>query len=247
MFKAVLIDLDNTMILFDETAFYQRYMERIVPYFDDLVPAEQFRERLLRGIRGLLQNNGAVSNREFFLDIFCAGYDDRRRSIWERFLGFYHSEYEKIPVEVKIPAGLEALLDQLAAWGLTVVVATNPLFPEIAQRKRLAWAEIDPQRFDLLTHLDNSCFVKPRREYYRQICAMIGLPPQACLMVGNDRVNDMVAGTLGIKTFLTTEAGAIDYGAVTKGRDIRAGQSYAADHSGPLADVVDFLARAVGR
>lgn len=243
MIEAVLIDLDNTMILFDETAFYQRYMERVIPYFEDLVPPEQFRDRLLRGIRGLLQNNGEVSNRDFFLNIFCTDYENRRQSIWERFIGFYRTEYEKIPVDVKIPAGLESLLDQISAWDLTVVVATNPLFPEIAQHKRLAWAELDPLRFDWLTHLDNSCFVKPRRGYYLQICDRIAVPPQACLMVGNDAVNDMVAGTVGMKTFLTTEAGIIDYGAVTKGRDIRAGQSYPADHSGPLTGVIELLSQ----
>jgi FMN phosphatase YigB (HAD superfamily) len=242
MIKAVLIDLDNTMILFDETAFYKRYMERVIPFFDDLVPAEQFRDRLLRGIRGLLQNNGEISNRDFFLDIFCAEYQDRRQPIWERFIQFYRTEYEKIPVDVKIPAGLESLLDQLSIWDLRVVVATNPLFPEIAQHKRLAWAALDPTRFDLLTHLDNSCFVKPHRGYYLQICDMIGVPPHACLMVGNDAVNDMVAGTVGMKTFLTTEAGVIDYGAVTKGRSIR-GQSYPADHSGPLADVIELMSQ----
>jgi FMN phosphatase YigB (HAD superfamily) len=243
MIEAVLIDLDNTMILFDEPAFYQRYMERVIPYFDDLVPAEQFRDRLLRGIRGLLRNNGAISNRDFFLDIFCAEREDRRQSIWERFIQFYRTEYEKIPVDVKIPAGLEPLLDLLDVWNLRVVVATNPLFPEIAQHKRLAWAALDPLRFDLLTHLDNSCFVKPRRGYYLQICDMIGVPPRSCLMVGNDAVNDMVAGTVGMKTFLTTEAGVIDYGAVTKGRDSRAGQHYPADHSGPLADVIGLMSQ----
>lgn len=243
MIEAVLIDLDNTMILFDETAFYLRYMERVIPYFDGLVPAEQFRDRLLRGIRGLLRNNGEISNRDYFLNIFCAEYEDRRRSIWDRFIQFYRAEYEKIPVDVKIPDGLGSTLDQLSDWNLRVVVATNPLFPEIAQHKRLAWAELDPQRFDLLTHLDNSGFVKPRRGYFLQICDTIGVPPQSCLMVGNDAINDMAAGTIGMKTFLTTEAGVIDYGAVTKGRDTRAGQHYPADHSGPLADVIELMSR----
>lgn len=243
MIEAVLIDLDNTMILFDETAFYQRYMERVIPYFDDLVPSREFGERLLRGIRGLLRNNGQISNRDYFLDVFCEGCENRRQAVWDRFIAFYRTEYEKIPVDVTIPAGLEALLDQLGEWGLPVVVATNPLFPEVAQHKRLAWADLDPQRFDLLTHLDNSNFVKPRPEYYRQICHGIGLSPQVCLMVGNDAVNDMVAGTIGMKTFMTTEAGVIDYGAVTKGRNVRAGQSYPADHSGPLCEVLGRVAQ----
>jgi FMN phosphatase YigB (HAD superfamily) len=239
MLKAVLIDLDNTMILFDEIVFYKRYMKRIVPFFDDLVPGEEFSDRLLGGIRGLLHNNGETVNRDYFMNIFCAGCEDRRQDIWERFMAFYRTEYEKIPVDVKIPPGLNEGLERLRALDLIVVVATNPLFPELAQYKRMSWADLAPERFDAVTHMDNSSFVKPRKEYYQEICDKMGLAPEACLMIGNDEINDMVAGTLGMKTFLTTESEAFDYGAVTKGRSVRPGQKYPADHSGTLLDAIE--------
>lgn len=241
--KAVLLDLDNTMILFDETAFYLRYMERIVPFFADLVPEDQFRDRLLRGIRGLLKNDGDVSNRQFFLDLFCDGDAASRQAIWERFMHFYENEYEKVPVEATTPQGLRRVLDQLDAWGIELVVATNPLFPQIAQEKRLDWVGLDQRRFRLITHLDNMTYVKPRVAYYHQISAMIGWPPQACIMVGNDAVNDMVAGTAGMTTYLTTEADVVDYSAVTKGRKVRPGQTYGADFTGPLADLLPVVDR----
>ncbi|MFZ1985285.1 MAG: HAD family hydrolase [Desulfatitalea sp.] len=243
MLEAVLLDLDNTLILFDETAFYLRYMERIIPFFDDILPGEQFRERLLRGIRTLRQNNGQTSNQDFFLDVFCEGYMEQRPTVWERFTRFYDTEYEKIPVDVQRPMGLESVIEQLEGQGLTLVVATNPLFPRIAQEKRMAWAGLDPRRFALLTHLENMRYVKPRQEYYQQICAMIAVPPDRCLMVGNDRVNDMIAGSVGLKTFLATEAGVIDYRAVTKGRDPREGERHPADFSGPLAEVPAVVAQ----
>jgi FMN phosphatase YigB (HAD superfamily) len=244
MLKAILLDLDNTLILFDETAFYLRYMERIIPYFADIVPEEAFRDRLLEGIRGLARNDGTISNSHHFMDTFCAGHDDRREAIWARFMRFYQTEYDHIPVDVRIPSGMEALLDQLHAWQLPLVVATNPLFPEIAQAKRLAWGGLDQGRFALLTHMENMSYVKPRMEYYQQVCEMIGVQPRHCLMVGNDAVNDMVAGVAGLKTYLTTDAGEIDYRAVTKGRKVRRGESHPADFSGPLtglAAVVDRL------
>jgi FMN phosphatase YigB (HAD superfamily) len=241
--KAVLLDLDNTMILFDEAAFYLRYMERIVPFFADLVPEDQFRDRLLKGIRGLLKNNGDVSNRQFFLDLFCDGDLVGRQAVWERFMQFYEREYEKVPVEATAPQGLEQVLDQLDAWGIELVVATNPLFPQIAQEKRLDWIGLDQRRFRLITHLDNMTYVKPRVEYYRQVSAMIGWKPEVCIMVGNDTINDMVAGTAGMTTYLTTEAGAIDYSAVTKGRKVRLGQTHDADFTGPLAELVHVVDR----
>lgn len=243
MIETVLLDLDNTMVMFDETAFYLRYMERITPFFADLVPADQFRDRLLQAIRDLRLNNGDITNRDQFLDVFCQDLDHRRHEIWQRYLDFYLSEYEKIPVQAARPDGLEQVLDQLAAWNLRLVVATNPIFPEIAQEKRMSWVGLDPARFSLTTHIDNMRFVKPRMEYYQQICAMISAAPDTCLMVGNDAVNDMVAGTAGLKTFMSTEAGIIDYSAVTKGRNVRFGQKHPPDFSGPLVSVLAVVQR----
>jgi FMN phosphatase YigB (HAD superfamily) len=243
MLTAVLLDLDNTLVLFDETAFYLRYMERITPFFEDLLVGEDFRDRLLRGIRALRKNDGQVSNQDFFMNVFCDGVADQRQAIWDRFLRFYDTEYDQIPVSVRIPAGLEGVIDQLQQHRLKLVVATNPIFPRIAQEKRLAWAGLSADRFELLTHLANMGYAKPHPEYYRQICAMIGVPPEQCLMVGNDGINDMIAGTVGLKTFQTTEAGVIDYRAVTKGRNVREGESHPADFSGPLAGVPAVVAR----
>ncbi len=68
MLEAVLLDLDNTLIIFDETAFYLRFMERIVPFFEDLIPTGQFRTRLLHAIRHLLKNKGETNNETFFFE-----------------------------------------------------------------------------------------------------------------------------------------------------------------------------------
>lgn len=243
MLKAILLDLDNTMVIFDETAFYLRFMERIVPYFDDLVPADQFRTRLLYAIRHLLKNRGEKSNQAFFLDAFCDGLDGLRQQIWTRFTAFYDDEYDLIEVERTSPSQLADVIDQLAAWDLLMVVATNPIFPLVAQEKRLAWSGLDPGRFTLMTHMGNMSYVKPRPAYYQQICDMIGVPPEGCLMVGNDAVNDMAAGDLGITTFLTTEAdpGNTDYSRVTNGRNERAGQKRRPDFSGRLADILPVV------
>ena len=54
-------------------------------------------------------------------------------------------------------------------------------------------------------------FVKPRVEYYMEICRKIGEAPQACMMVGNDTVNDMVAAAAGLKTYLADDADKVDY------------------------------------
>jgi FMN phosphatase YigB (HAD superfamily) len=119
------------------------------------------------------------------------------------------------------------------------VVASNPIFPLIVQQKRMAWAGIDRFRFDLVTHIENMSFVKPRLEYYLQICEKICEAPEECLMVGNDSINDMVAGVTGMKTYLTTEVGEIDYSSLrlTVDEDSAPERIPVPDFSGPFADV----------
>ncbi len=245
MLEAVLLDLDNTLIIFDETAFYLRFMERIVPYFEDLIPTYQFRSRLHYAIRHLLKNKGDTNNETFFLDAFCDGLDDQRGLIWNRFEAFYAEEYDHIEVKTTRPRQLDRVLDQLIEWNLMLVVATNPIFPLVAQEKRLAWSGLDKDQFTLTTHMGNMCFVKPRPAYYQQICDMIGLSPENCLMVGNDGVNDMAAGDIGMKTFLTNDADPYntDYSRINNGRNERAGHKRLPDYKGDLADIIPVVAK----
>ena len=53
MLNAVLFDLDNTLVLFDETAFYGRYFGKLADFFADLLPPPQMQERVLRATRSL--------------------------------------------------------------------------------------------------------------------------------------------------------------------------------------------------
>ena len=78
-----------------------------------------------------------------------------------------------------------------------------------------------------------------RLEYYLQICEKICEAPEECLMVGNDSINDMVAGVTGMKTYLTTEVGEIDYSSLrlTVDEDSAPERIPVPDFSGPFADV----------
>ena len=44
-------------------------------------------------------------------------------------------------------------------------------------------------------------FCKPRIEYYLEISQKINEPPENCMMVGNDPINDLIAAHTGMKTY----------------------------------------------
>ena len=46
----------------------------------------------------------------------------------------------------------------------------------------------------------------PQAAYYREIAEFIGVSPSACLMVGDDAVNDLAAAQVGMKTWWLGDA-----------------------------------------
>jgi len=208
MLRAVLFDLDNTLIHFGERQFFQGYIPAVARVFADVMPGDLFLERLLSSTGMVLNNNGRMLNVDCFMSAFCKGYEAQRDELWKRFTRFYETEYDQFRSLASVPVGVRDMLLQLRERSLKLVIASNPLWPSIAQNKRLAWAGLGDLEFDLVTHIENMTRCKPNVEYYHEVCTKIGERPEACLMVGNDPVNDMVVGTIGMKTYLVTDSDA---------------------------------------
>jgi len=250
MLKAILFDLDNTLILFDEANFYQGYFKQIEPLFEDIMKADKFRNRLISATRALIQNNGQMTNAEYFLNAFAEGYAEQRNELWKRFLSFYDNEYDKLDAKFRLPNNLHVTMTEIFRADLKRVLATNPIFPLSVQMKRLGWAGLAHLPFDLVTHIENMSFCKPRIEYYLEICRKIAAPPEACLMVGNDPVNDMVAGKAGLKTYLTDDAKGAGRVTLADSKDFQKHQIPdipEPDFKGPISGVIDVIQRHLDR
>ncbi len=240
MLKAVLFDIDNTLILYDEYAFFSRYIPGITRRFADIIPPDGFPQRLIGATQKLMQNDGSRPNIELFLDHFTKDYEDRRQESWNRFMAFYNTEFDAFRELVTAPQGISAVFGELKALGLTLVLASNPIWPEEVQRMRAGWAGIEESAFGFITHIGNMSFCKPKLGYYLEICEKTGIGPNECLMVGNDRVNDMIAGRTGMKTFLTRDGADIDRSSLAMSREIgKHGNETAADFdfSGPISEL----------
>ncbi|MBR2432592.1 MAG: HAD family hydrolase, partial [Clostridia bacterium] len=88
--------------------------------------------------------------------------------------------------------------------GYRVVLATNPVFPMAATERRIKWAGLSKDDFELVTTYENCRFCKPNLDYYRDIVSELGVSSEECLMVGNDVSEDMITERLGMKVFLLT-------------------------------------------
>ena len=206
MIKAILFDLDGTLLPMDQDLFLKAYfgglVKALVPHGYD---GETIVKSIWAGTGAMVKNDGTRSNEAVFWDSFCEFFGPDARSDELLFQNFYETEFQKVAqVCGQDPRAAEAIRG-IKAMGYRVILATNPLFPPIATQSRVRWAGLETQDFELITTYDNSSFCKPNLSYYEEILSKCGLHPEECVMVGNDVAEDMVAAKLGMKVFLLTD------------------------------------------
>lgn len=244
--EAVLLDLDNTLILYDELRFFRLYLQLASVHFSDLVSSEEWQDHLLESTQALLQNRGSKTNERFFLEDLGKRFGEKSEAVEDLLRSFNNGPYEKLRSLVAVAEGAEWVVNSLKGRGLRLVLATNPILPLDLQLRRLAWAGIRPEIFELITHMGNMSYCKPQVEYFTSICDRMNVSPSSCLMVGNDPVNDMTAGHAGLKTYLTTDAREVDVSNLQLSRRMRKDSGDGGirpDFEGPLIGVIKAVTK----
>ena len=205
MFKAVLFDLDGTLLPMKQDEFVRYYFSLLAERFQPLgYDTKEFHGTIWKGIAAEAGNDGSRTNEEVFWDVFASVFGEESRSAASVFEDFYRNEFQKVKGVCQPSPLADEIVKMLKAKGCKVVLATNPIFPRIATESRTRWAGLDIDDFDICTTMENSRLAKPNPEYYRHLLELIDVRPEDCLMVGNDVEEDMVASELGMKVFLIT-------------------------------------------
>jgi FMN phosphatase YigB (HAD superfamily) len=201
--KALLIDFDNTLVLFNEDEFLLGYARLAYPYFTKYFDESTFLQKLLQSTLVEIHNDGRQLNVDAFTNNFIADTPNLTfKECYNRFRAFYTESFHKLSATVTVVPYGRALLQQAIDAGCQVVIATNPIFPKQATRIRLGWANIADLDIAFATHAENMSYCKPKLEYYQAILNRLGHRPEECVMAGNDPISDMAASALGIHTFL---------------------------------------------
>ncbi|WP_455463211.1 HAD family hydrolase [Candidatus Hodarchaeum mangrovi] len=234
----LLFDIDNTLLLFDEKEFIPNYSRLIYKYFQREFPnLEIFTQIfLLSTHKMLVKDPKRITNLEKFTLDFSnrMGGNLTSQEIKNRFFRFYKEDFQ-ILSEIITPHPLAKDILELAAPYFKLVAATNPIFPAIANEIRLGWAKINSNQINWfeVTSADDYTFSKPQIEYYEELLRRINESAENCLMIGNDPINDLVAGKLGIKTFIIQD-GRNKYNKVIKTDLDAKAPKFKADYSGTL-------------
>ncbi len=205
--KAVLFDLDGTLLpMADQDAFIQYYFSRLARH---LVPHGYDPKALIggiwQGVSYIMKNDGTRNNEDAFWHGFSSVFGEKGREDEPYFAEFYEQHFDEAQIMCGYNEDAARSVREIRKMGLRTALATNPVFPEIATRKRIGWAGLSPEDFEFYTTYENSSFCKPSLDYYREVLDRMGISPDEALMVGNDVADDMVAEKLGMRVFLLTD------------------------------------------
>ena len=215
--KAILFDLDGTLLPMQQDEFTAAYFDRLSK---KLAPCGYEPERLIEGVwqgtKAMVKNNGEQTNeqvfwKEFaeffgiFWKEFAEFFGDKVYSDIDKFNEFYETDFDKLKSYCGYNEQANRTIQTLKEKGFLLVLASNPVFPMEAQKKRMVWAGINPDDFVLITSYENSHYCKPNPLYYKEIAEKIGVHPSDCLMVGNDTTEDAAAMQIGADFFLLTD------------------------------------------
>ncbi len=196
MIKAVLLDLDNTLLHNPDEAFAREYLRLADEYFEERWQFPRMSAVLSQVMQAFRDKarKPSQTNAQIAAQIIAPVVSKSPHEVWEAFYDFVQTICGQLqsltrPLGAFVPSLIEDLLQQK----LAVVIATNPLYPAEAVRQWLNWAGIsdDFRTYALVTHAENMHFIKPDPAYYAEIIAHVGVEPDEAIMLGDSMKNDI--------------------------------------------------------
>lgn len=230
-YQAILFDLDGTLLPMDYDEFTKGYFKLLAKAasvhgytYENLIPA------MWKGVSAMVKNDRSKLNRDAFWEVFAEIFGPEVYSHIPTFDAFYGVDFHKTK-ELTAPNPLAIEAVRLAHEKADkVVLATNPLFPEVAIKARLSFIGLELCDFDLVTTYDNFGSCKPNPLYFKEITEKIGVDPKECLMIGNNTEEDIEASrAVGLSTYLVTDCLIAKDGQIPD------------TPQGSFADLVEFL------
>jgi FMN phosphatase YigB (HAD superfamily) len=203
--KALLLDLDDTLIDNSMDTFIPAYFRALEAFVSGVVDPERFIKQLLIATRTMDGNDGSgPTNEEVFAAAFYPALGVPREEMEPLLARFYSEAFPQLEPLTRPRRAGPKVVEWSKAAGLQVVIATNPLFPRTAIEQRMAWGEVGVDRFDydLVTCYENSRATKSSPAYFQGVVEFLGRDPKECLMVGDNWGWDVVcAGQAGVPAY----------------------------------------------
>ncbi|TCS96825.1 HAD family hydrolase [Hazenella coriacea] len=236
MIKACLFDLDGTLLPMDTHAFVETYMKAIAPYVKEIIPPDKLIPMIWKATLAMIESDQPeLTNEQVFKSTFESESRMKLEKIWPLFEKFYEEDFPKLQKHTGHDPVARQVVEVILEKGYHVAVATNPVFPRAAIVERMRWAGVHDLPFKHITVYEDTYHCKPREEYYLEVADRLGVHPEECVMVGNDMQEDMVASSVGMKTYYVNQY------RIDRGKPI-----YTVDQEGSLKDLLDSVREGKG-
>ena len=215
MIKAVLFDLDDTLLDINFTAFMTRYVAGLSGLLGDIsrTPAPLMGVPFTRGYLAMEDRDRSddLTNHQLFINKVHAltGIPMDDPAIADA-IDCYEREF--VPamrggiVAARPQRGGRQAVDVVHELGLTCALATNPAFSEACVEARMGWANVSPEDFVRISNWDNAYRLKPNARFYQEFVNSLGLTCDECLMVGNDSRREFARPDCGLRTIYVGHA-----------------------------------------
>lgn len=230
--KTFLFDLDGTLLPMDMDKFTEIYFYEMGKCFYGIIDPKHLAKSVWESTKVMVANTEKRTNEEVFWEDFKERLGEQSVALEEQFMKYYNNGFKKVQASTSESKAMIEAVKQLKDKGYEVVVATNPLFPRQAIHDRIRWAGFEPEDFRYVTSFEEHHYCKPQIQYYEELLANLGRKPEECMMVGNNVQEDMVAGKLGLKTWLVTDC-LINH----------TGEDYVVDYEGTADEFQKFSSR----
>jgi len=203
MIRAILFDLDDTLLLNDMEVFGAHYFRALLAKVRPICDPTTFREALHAGMMAMMANDGRAVNADVFAGTFFPGVGCAREVLLPVLEAFYVHEFEALRIYTQPDPQARPLMELAFGQGYQVAITTQPMFPRSAILARLRWADVGAETFpyDFITSYEVMSACKPHPHYFQSVMERLGRAPGECLMVGDSIDSDMPARKLGLRTF----------------------------------------------
>lgn len=208
MIKALLFDLDDTLIDNDVTVFRVPYFKLLHHYLANHFPLNGIIPTLIHSSDIMLANtNPTRTLKHTFDDHFYPAIQLSANDMAPVFEQFYVEQFPSLQSLTSPRPAARQIIQWAFGQGYQVVIATDPVLPQIAAETRLRWGGVGVNEFDyaFITAYETFHFSKSNPEYYAEILTRLECHPEEALMIGNDWERDIVpAAQVGLNTYWIT-------------------------------------------